>query len=119
MQFHRVPIQAGDLRNLIPHESKTVTMTLTGAQILEILEQSLENTCTDSSREKVSGLRFKYHPENFYPHRITEATVNGKNSNVSKAIKSRPIRYWQAAGTITKPSWKEIISKKANRNTRS
>ena len=78
------PIQAGDLRNLIPHESKTVTMTLTGAQILEILEQSLENTYTDSTRKKVgglvqvSGLRFKYQPENFYPHRITEATVNGK-----------------------------------------
>lgn len=68
-------------------------MTLSGAQILEILEQSLENIYTDSSRKKVgglvqvSGLRFKYQPENFYPHRITEATVNGKNSSVSKAIK--------------------------------
>lgn len=78
------PIQAGDLRNLIPHESKTVTMTLTGAQIREILEQSLENTYTDSSRKKVggvvqvSGLRFKYQPDNSYPHRITEITANGK-----------------------------------------
>lgn len=78
------PIQAGDLRNLIPHESKTVTMTLTGSQILEILEQSLENTYTDSSRKKVggvvqvSGLRFKYQPEKSYPKRITEVSVNGK-----------------------------------------
>lgn len=76
------PIQAGDLRNLIPHESKTVTMTLTGSQILEILEQSLENTYTDSARKKVgglvqvSGLSFTYQPENSYPNRVTEARVN-------------------------------------------
>lgn len=84
------PIQAGDLRNLIPHESKTVTMTLTGAQIREILEQSLENTYTESSRKKVggivqvSGLRFKYQPDNSYPHRVTEVTVNGKKLKHSR-----------------------------------
>lgn len=78
------PIQAGDLRNLIPHESKIVTMTLTGAQIREILEQSLENTYTDDPRKKVgglvqvSGLHFKYKAENPYPRRITEARVHGK-----------------------------------------
>lgn len=93
------PIQAGDLRNLIPHESKTVTMTLTGAQIREILEQSLENTYTDSPRKKVgglvqvSGLRFKYQPENFYPRRITEVTVNGKKLE-------RKLNYRVATNTL-------------------
>jgi 2',3'-cyclic-nucleotide 2'-phosphodiesterase (5'-nucleotidase family) len=77
-------IQAGALRNLIPHESKTVTMTLTGAQIREILEQSLENTYTDDPKKKVgglvqvSGIHFKYNAEDSHPHRLAEVRVQGK-----------------------------------------
>jgi 5'-nucleotidase/UDP-sugar diphosphatase len=77
-------IQAGALRNLIPHESKTVTMTLTGAQIREILEQSLENTYTDDPKQKVgglvqvSGIHFKYNTEGSNSHRLTEVRIQGK-----------------------------------------
>lgn len=74
-------INAADLRNLIPHESKVVTMTLTGAQIREILEQSLENTYTDDPKKKVgglvqvSGMTFKYKADANYPRRLLEVRV--------------------------------------------
>lgn len=63
------PISAAQLRNLVPHESKVVTVELTGEQIRRILEQALENTLTDDPRRKVggmiqvSGLRFSYAPD--------------------------------------------------------
>lgn len=50
------PVLAKDLRNLIPHDSKVVTMTLAGRQIQEILEQSIENTYTKDHRQKVGGI---------------------------------------------------------------
>ena len=76
-------ITANDLRNLIPHDSKTVTMTLTGDQIKEILEQSLENTYTDDPKQKVggivqvSGITFKYNAAGSYPQRLIAVRVNG------------------------------------------
>lgn len=75
-------VQAADLRNLIPHESKTVTMTLKGHQIREILEQALENTYTDDPKKKVggmvqvSGIQFKYNADAPYPRRLIEVNVN-------------------------------------------
>ena len=82
-----VPISSGtitadDLRNLIPHESKVVTMTLQGEQIRQILEQSLENTYTEDPKKKVggliqvSGLTFKYSVEANYPQRVGDIHVN-------------------------------------------
>lgn len=59
-------ITAGELRNLIPHDSAIFTMKLTGTQIREVLEQAIENILTDNTTEKVggmiqiSGLRFSY-----------------------------------------------------------
>lgn len=78
------PIRAADLRNLIPHESKVVTMTLTGAQIREILEQSLENTYTKDPRTKVgglaqvSGLVFVYRPNAAKGSRLQDVRVGGR-----------------------------------------
>lgn len=75
-------ISAEDLRNLIPHESKIVSMVLKGSQVREILEQSLENTYTDEPKKKVgglaqvSGITFKYRAEGSYPHRIEAIRVN-------------------------------------------
>ena len=60
------PITLAALRNLVPHESKVVTMKLTGAQVRAILEQAVENAYTDDPRRKVggiiqvSGLRFTH-----------------------------------------------------------
>ena len=59
-------ITAEMLRNLVPHESKVVTMHLTGAQLRQILAQSVTNTYTDDPQLKVggiiqvSGLRFTH-----------------------------------------------------------
>lgn len=77
------PIRAADLRNLIPHDSKIVTMTLTGAQIREILEQSLENTYTQDRQTKVgglaqvSGLVFVYRPDAAKGSRLRDVRVSG------------------------------------------
>ena len=49
-------ITAEALRNLVPHESKVVTMTLTGAQLREILQQAIENTYSDDPQRKVGGM---------------------------------------------------------------
>ena len=74
---------ADDLRNLTPHDSKTVTMRLMGSQIKEILEQSLENTYTEDPQEKVggmvqvSGLTFTYNANGRYPQRLLEVRVKG------------------------------------------
>jgi len=57
---------AADLRNLIPHHGKIVTMKLTGAEVRQILEQAIENAYTDDPEKKVggmvqvSGIRFRY-----------------------------------------------------------
>lgn len=75
------PIRAAALRNLIPHEARIVTLTLTGAQIREILEQSLENTYTQDPRVKVgglvqvSGLAFTYRREGKQGERVQAARV--------------------------------------------
>lgn len=50
------PIRAEHLRGLIPHASTVVTMTLSGKQVREVLEQSVENTYSDDPRTKVGGL---------------------------------------------------------------
>lgn len=74
-------IAAGGLRNLIPHDSKVVTMTLTGAQVREILEQSLENTYTKDPRVKVgglvqvSGLTFAYRRDAKRGERLQEVRI--------------------------------------------
>ncbi len=74
---------AAALRNLIPHESKVVTMKLSGLQIKQILEQSLENTYTDDPHKKVgglvqiSGMTFRYHKNGRYPQRMVAISVDG------------------------------------------
>lgn len=86
-------INAADLRNLIPHSSNMVTMTLKGSQIREILEQSLENTYTDNPKKKVggiaqvSGIIFKYKAEASYPHRLVEVRVNNVPLNAQRDYK--------------------------------
>jgi 5'-nucleotidase / UDP-sugar diphosphatase len=49
-------IREAHLRNLVPHDSKVVTMTLTGKQIRDILEQSVENVVTKDPKKKVGGM---------------------------------------------------------------
>ena len=63
------PITAAHLRQMVPHEGKVVTMRLSGGQIIEVLEQSVENTFTNDQAVKVggmiqvSGIRFRYDPK--------------------------------------------------------
>lgn len=62
------PITAAQLRQMVPHEGKVVTMRLSGAQVREVLEQAVENTFSDDPAVKVggmlqvSGMKFSYDP---------------------------------------------------------
>ena len=69
-------ITAAHLRQMVPHEGKVVTMRLSGAQITEVLEQSVDNVFTDDPAVKVGGmiqvggLRFRYDPNLAKGHRV-------------------------------------------------
>ena len=62
------PVTAAQLRQMVPHEGKVVTMRLSGTQVIEVLEQAAENTFTDDPATKVGGMiplggiKFRYDP---------------------------------------------------------
>ena len=62
------PITAAQMRQMVPHEGKVVTMRLSGVQVVEVLEQAVENTFTDDPAAKVGGMiqvggiKFRYDP---------------------------------------------------------
>jgi len=74
-------ITAGELRNLIPHDTGIFTMKLTGAQIREVLEQAVENVFTTDATRKVggmiqiSGMRFSYDARLPRGNRVIEVFV--------------------------------------------
>jgi 5'-nucleotidase/UDP-sugar diphosphatase len=76
-------ITAAQLRQMVPHEGKVVTMRLSGTQIIEVLEQAVENVFTDDPAVKVGGMiqvggiRFRYDPTMVKGHRVwyVERTV--------------------------------------------
>lgn len=71
------PITAAQLRQLVPHNGKVVTMRLSGARIIAILEQAVENVFSEDPTVNVggmiqlSGLRFKYRATGAKGHRIS------------------------------------------------
>ena len=72
---------------MIPHDSKVVTLTLSGEQITEILEQSLKNTYSQDPSTKVggmiqvSGMEFWYDPQAL---KILRCVVGGREMEPSK-----------------------------------
>lgn len=70
------PVTAAQLRQLVPHEGTVVTLRLSGAQVVEVLEQAVENTFTDDPATKVGGMiqvggiRFRYDPALAKGHRV-------------------------------------------------
>jgi 5'-nucleotidase / UDP-sugar diphosphatase len=70
------PIRASQLRQLVPHDGKIITMQLPGAHIIAILEQAVDNVFSSDSEAKVggmiqvSGLRFTYDPDRPQGHRV-------------------------------------------------
>ena len=77
------PVTAEALRNLLPNDGEVVTMKLTGAQIVDILEQAVENVLADDPQKRVggmiqvSGLRFAYDPQKAALHRVTSVQAAG------------------------------------------
>lgn len=82
-------ITTAQLRNLIPHDSAVWTMRLTGEQIREVLEQSIENFSSKDPTKKVggmiqiSGLQFSYNPEGVFNQRVQTVTLQGKPLKLS------------------------------------
>ncbi len=80
--LHPGEVTADCLRNLLPHDSAVWTMKLTGGQIREVLEQSIENFMTEETTKKVggmiqvSGLRFSYEPNAGRGRRVREVSVS-------------------------------------------
>lgn len=70
-------VTASQLRQLLPHDGKVVTMRLTGREVTEVLEQAVENTFSDDPVVKVggmiqvSGIRFRYDPGAVKGRRVT------------------------------------------------
>ena len=78
------PITAAQLRQLVPHDGKVFTMQLAGAQLRDILEQSVENTFSDDPATRVggmiqvAGIRFRFDPRRSHGRRVLEiATLSG------------------------------------------
>lgn len=88
-------VTAEELRNLLPHESDVVTMKLTGRQVCDIIEQSIDNVLTEDANEKVggmiqvSGLAFAYDPKRPPFHRLRWITVRGERLD--------PARFYEVA----------------------
>ena len=84
------PITADHLKNLIPHESDIVTMTLTGKQIKSILEQSIENFSTKNASQKVggiiqvSGLRFSFDAKQAFGSRVRTVEISREPLQLDK-----------------------------------
>ena len=79
------PITAAQMRQMVPHEGKVVTMRLSGVQVVEVLEQAVENTFTDDPAAKVGGMiqvggiKFRYDPAMPRGHRVWHVErVGGK-----------------------------------------
>lgn len=79
------PITASQLRQMVPHEGKVVTMRLSGTQVVEVLEQAVENTFTDDPAMKVggmiqlAGIKYRYDPALAKGHRVWHVErVGGK-----------------------------------------
>ncbi len=59
-------MSAAQLRQLIPHDGKVVTLSLSGLQVREVLEQSLDNIFSENpainvgGMIQISGIRFRY-----------------------------------------------------------
>ena len=72
------PITAAQLRQLVPHDGKVFTMQLAGAQIRDILEQSVENVFSEDAATKVggmiqvAGIRFRFDPRRSHGSRVVE-----------------------------------------------
>jgi 2',3'-cyclic-nucleotide 2'-phosphodiesterase (5'-nucleotidase family) len=80
-------VRKSALRNLVPHDSRLTTMTLTGTDIKDILEQSVENVLTEDPEKKVggiiqvSGLSFTYRSDQKIGSRVQTVLVDGKPLN--------------------------------------
>jgi 2',3'-cyclic-nucleotide 2'-phosphodiesterase (5'-nucleotidase family) len=78
------PVTAAQLRQMVPHDGKVVTMKLSGMAITAILEQAVENCYTADAAVKVGGMiqvggiEFDYDPNRTKGERVVRVVCAGK-----------------------------------------
>jgi 5'-nucleotidase / UDP-sugar diphosphatase len=86
-------VTAAQLRQLVPHDGKIMTMSLTGAQVRKILEQALENLFSNDPAVNVggmiqiSGIRFRYAPDSAKGSRVTSLELDRGPWDESKRLR--------------------------------
>jgi 5'-nucleotidase / UDP-sugar diphosphatase len=89
------PITREEFYTLIPHPAPVVTLKMTGAQVLEVLEQSVANQKPEKVEEIVgglvqtAGLRWTVDYDQPVGRRVSQVEVNGESI--------QPERWYQAA----------------------
>lgn len=76
------PVTAAQLRQMIPHDGKVVTMRLSGSAVTAILEQAVENCYTADAAVKVGGMiqvggiEFDYDPNHTKGERVVRTRLD-------------------------------------------
>ena len=83
-------ITKGDVRTVFPFENQMVMLELTGEEIVQILEKSINKyPAPNSGFLQVSGIRFRFNPSNSPGHRIVSVEVKNKWGGFSKIEKEK------------------------------
>jgi 2',3'-cyclic-nucleotide 2'-phosphodiesterase (5'-nucleotidase family) len=85
----------GQLYAVLPFDNQLVALDLTGAQVLRILEHSVEG---GGARMQVGGMAFRYNSAKLAGQRILEATVGGEPLDPEGVYRVVTIDYLAAGG---------------------
>ncbi|MDA3838216.1 MAG: 5'-nucleotidase C-terminal domain-containing protein [Candidatus Delongbacteria bacterium] len=92
--FKKGPITLMDLYNVLPYEGTIVKVSLTGKQLLRILESSCSLKMSKSFLQ-VSGIRFKFDLSKEVSKRVIQdsVTINGEKLNLDKKYSVALTKY--------------------------
>ncbi len=99
-------ITYAELYSVLPFDNSLIGLDLTGAQVLEMLEDSI----TDRGSEvQVSGLTFVYNPSKARGQRVLEARINGQPLDPTGIYRVVTIDY-----LYSHPQYKDSLGQGAN-----
>ena len=91
-------IKFGDVFNLLPYDNQIVTVDMTGASILKVLEESAANAETIPQKGSTNiiqfaGLQATFDPSQPKGHRVSNVTVGGQPLDMSRTYSVASIDY--------------------------
>lgn len=91
-------IKFGDVFNLLPYDNQIVTVDMTGASIMKVLEESAGNAETipvkgSTNIIQFAGLRATFDPSQPQGHRVSNVTVGGQPIDLGKTYSVASIDY--------------------------